>query len=462
MDGRKEGGERVRPEEDPQAAGHGGERIENRGQEKGERQQVPEQVAHVAEVHRKRGDDESEAERRRREEQEDDGKLQRRGSGPDGAENRGDGDGARENGERENEVREPRGHGDGGEHLRRDSRLPEERAVGAERLRGVGERGRHEAPAEDAAEEEESIRPHVGARREDDPEDGRVDEQQEERVQEGPQESERAAAIPGEELATRERDDERTLPPDSLVGREQARQVSDILRRVSSADPGAAPSPAPAVVCERVSKTYPGAQPVLALDSVDLTVPSGQFLAVVGPSGGGKSTLLHLVAGIDAPTSGSIRVGGRDVALLSDRERTLYRRRDVGVVFQFFNLLPHLTVEENVEMPRLLDGRTDARERAADLLERVDLAHRRAAHPYELSGGEMQRAAIARALVTGARLLLADEPTGNLDSRHGAEVLALLDAVRQERGVTLILATHSEAAAQRADRVVRIVDGRLA
>ena len=230
---------------------------------------------------------------------------------------------------------------------------------------------------------------------------------------------------------------------------------------MSSADPGAAPSPAPAVVCERVSKTYPGAQPVLALDFIDLTVPSGQFLAVVGPSGGGKSTLLHLVAGIDAPTSGSIRVGGRDVALLSDRERTLYRRRDVGIVFQFFNLLPHLTVRENVELPRLLDGRTDARERAAELLLRVDLAHRSAAHPYELSGGEMQRAAIARALVTGARLLLADEPTGNLDSRHGAEVLALLDSVRQERGVTLVLATHSEAAARRADRIVQIVDGRL-
>jgi putative ABC transport system ATP-binding protein len=230
---------------------------------------------------------------------------------------------------------------------------------------------------------------------------------------------------------------------------------------VSSAGPVAAPSPAPAVVCERVSKTYSGAQPVLALDAVDLTVPSGEFLAVVGPSGGGKSTLLHLVAGIDAPTSGSIRVGGRDIALLSDRERTLYRRRDVGVVFQFFNLLPHLTVRENVELPRLLDGRADARERAADLLERVDLAHRSAAHPYELSGGEMQRAAIARALVTGAKLLLADEPTGNLDSRHGAEVLALLDSVRRERGVTLVLATHSEAAARRADRIVQIVDGRL-
>lgn len=230
---------------------------------------------------------------------------------------------------------------------------------------------------------------------------------------------------------------------------------------MSSAGPGAAPSPAPAVVCERVSKTYPGAQPVVALDSVDLTVPSGEFLAIVGPSGGGKSTLLHLVAGIDSPTSGSIRVGGRDVAALSDRDRTLYRRRDVGVVFQFFNLLPHLTVRENVLLPRLLDGHADAGDRARELLARVDLAHRSDAHPYELSGGEMQRAAIARALVTGSRLLLADEPTGNLDSRHGAEVLSLLDEVRRERGVTLVLATHSETAARRADRIVELTDGKL-
>ncbi|MEP6470399.1 MAG: ABC transporter ATP-binding protein [Acidobacteriota bacterium] len=202
-------------------------------------------------------------------------------------------------------------------------------------------------------------------------------------------------------------------------------------------------------------------EPVVALDSVDLAIAAGEFLAVVGPSGGGKSTLLHLVAGIDRATSGSIRVGGRDVATLSERELTLYRRREVGVVFQFFNLLPHLTVRENVELPRLLDGKRDAAARARDLLDRVDLARRRDAYPGELSGGEMQRAAIARGLVTGARLLLADEPTGNLDSRHGEEVLSLLDEVRRERGVTLILATHSEVAARRADRIVELADGKV-
>ena len=231
---------------------------------------------------------------------------------------------------------------------------------------------------------------------------------------------------------------------------------------MSSPDARAAPSPPPAVLCERVSKIYPAARPVVALDAIDLAVRAGEFLAVVGPSGGGKSTLLHVVAGIDRATSGSVRVGGRDLATLSERDLTLYRRREVGVVFQFFNLLPHLTVRENVELPRLLDGKRDAAARAEELLRRVDLESRRDAYPGELSGGEMQRAAIARGLVTGARLLLADEPTGNLDSRHGAEVLALLDEVRRERGVTLILATHSEAAARRADRTVELADGKLA
>ena len=206
---------------------------------------------------------------------------------------------------------------------------------------------------------------------------------------------------------------------------------------------------------------YDGPLAVVALDGIDLEVASGEFVAVVGPSGCGKSTLLHLLAAIDRPTSGEILVDGRDLAALPESERTLYRRRDVGLVFQFFNLLPHLDVAENVALPRRLDGRADAPDRARDLLARVGLAHRAAAHPYELSGGEMQRVAIARALVTGARLLLADEPTGNLDSRNGEQVLERLEEVRRERGVTLLLATHSDAAARRADRVVEMRDGRL-
>ena len=218
---------------------------------------------------------------------------------------------------------------------------------------------------------------------------------------------------------------------------------------------------APAVSCRAVSKVYAGVEPVVALDRLDLEVPAGAFLALVGESGSGKSTLLHLLGGIDRPTSGQIHVGGREVGALAERELVLYRRREVGMVFQFFNLLPHLTVRENVELPRRLDGGADAADRAGRLLGRVGLARRGDAHPYELSGGEMQRVAIARALSTGARLLLADEPTGNLDSRNGEEVLRLLDEIRRERGVTMLLATHSFAAAAHADRVVIVRDGKI-
>ena len=218
----------------------------------------------------------------------------------------------------------------------------------------------------------------------------------------------------------------------------------------------------PAVSCRAVSKVYAGGEPVVALERLDLVAAAGEFLALVGESGSGKSTLLHLIGGIDRPTSGEIRVGERAIERLTESALVLYRRREVGMVFQFFNLLPHLTVRQNVELPGRLDGREDAALRAGELLERVGLSARAGAYPYELSGGEMQRVAIARGLATGARLLLADEPTGNLDSRHGNEVLRLLDEVRRERGVTLLLATHSAAAAERADRTVELRDGRIA
>ncbi len=215
------------------------------------------------------------------------------------------------------------------------------------------------------------------------------------------------------------------------------------------------------VVFENATKVYGGAPGTAALDRVDLRIEAGEFVAIVGPSGCGKSTLLHLCGGIDTATSGRVRVSGRDLALLSERDLTLYRRRTVGTVFQFFNLIPALTVRENVELPLALDESPDAAPRARELLERVGLADRADAYPYELSGGQMQRVAVARAVAARPSLLLADEPTGNLDSSAGAAVLDLMNSLRRDAGVTVVLATHSPEAARRADRVVNLKDGRV-
>ena len=206
-----------------------------------------------------------------------------------------------------------------------------------------------------------------------------------------------------------------------------------------------------------------GTEDVVALDGVDLTVVEGEAVALVGPSGSGKSTLLHLAGGLDVPDAGTVRIDGSDLAGLSVAERARLRRRDVGFVFQFFHLLPSLTVAENVELPLLLDGRRGraAHAAVADVLERVGVGHRSGHLPGELSGGEMQRAAIARALVGGPRLLLADEPTGNLDSTTGRAVLDLLSSLVRDAGTTLVMVTHDEAAAARTGRVVRLLDGQL-
>jgi ABC-type lipoprotein export system ATPase subunit len=214
-----------------------------------------------------------------------------------------------------------------------------------------------------------------------------------------------------------------------------------------------------------VTKHYRrGAEDVPALRGVDLEVAEGEAVAIVGPSGSGKSTLLHLAGGLDVPDAGTVRIDGRDMADLSMAERARLRRREVGFVFQFFHLLPSLSVAENVELPLLLDGRRGraARSHVADALDRVGVAHRAGHLPGELSGGEMQRAAIARALVGGPRVVLADEPTGNLDSVTGRVVLDLLSSLVSEAGTTLVMVTHDEAAAARTGRVVRLLDGRLA
>jgi ABC-type lipoprotein export system ATPase subunit len=207
-----------------------------------------------------------------------------------------------------------------------------------------------------------------------------------------------------------------------------------------------------------------GAGDVRAVDGVSLSVPRGQRLAVVGRSGSGKSTLLHLIAGLEPPTSGEVWVDGVDLAGLDDDHRTRRRRESIGIVYQFFNLLPTLSVLENVALPALLGGASlaSASARAEELVGRVGLTARRDARPHTLSGGELQRAAIARALVHRPAVILADEPTGNLDTRTAAQVMGLLSELTGDAGATLVLVTHSLEAAKVAERVVELSDGRVA
>ncbi len=195
------------------------------------------------------------------------------------------------------------------------------------------------------------------------------------------------------------------------------------------------------------------------LDHVDLEIAEGEFIAILGRSGSGKSTLFNLISGIDQPRGGVIRMDGRDLSNLNERDRTLFRRRHIGFIYQFFNLLPTLTVRENLLLPLELNGLPP--QRADELLEAVALSDRAAAYPDRLSGGEQQRVAIARALVHDPRLVLADEPTGNLDLQTGQRILEMLDRLVREAGKTLVLATHSRAVAERADRVLALVDGRF-
>ena len=211
-----------------------------------------------------------------------------------------------------------------------------------------------------------------------------------------------------------------------------------------------------------LKKTYPqGKQSVEVLRGLDVTVDQGEFVAVVGPSGSGKTTFMQLVGGLDRPSAGSVRLAGEPLETFSDARLSAFRRRKLGFVFQFFHLLPTLSAEENVCLPRLLDGETYARvaPAAAALLERVGLGARRHHRPDQLSGGEMQRVAIARALVADPVLILADEPTGNLDSKTGQLVLQLFRDTVKERGQTVIMVTHDPRAAALADRVIGLRDG---
>jgi predicted ABC-type transport system involved in lysophospholipase L1 biosynthesis ATPase subunit len=219
---------------------------------------------------------------------------------------------------------------------------------------------------------------------------------------------------------------------------------------------------AEAVRLTHVSKTFlQGDSPVRVLDDVDLSIASGETVAIVGRSGSGKSTLLHLAAGLTDPDRGEVVVAGTKLAGASATARALLRRRRIGFVFQFFHLLPALTVLENVALPLVLDGRSDADVQAMTLLKRVGLQARASHRPAQLSGGEMQRVAVARALVIAPSLVLADEPTGSLDAANGADVLSLLRAGVDDAGASLLLVTHDAAVAAAADRVLTLVDGQL-
>jgi putative ABC transport system ATP-binding protein len=218
------------------------------------------------------------------------------------------------------------------------------------------------------------------------------------------------------------------------------------------------------VKTENLKKSYQmGDVEVSALRQVDLVVSEGEFVAIMGPSGSGKSTLLHLLGGLDGPSDGEITLAGRRLSRLSDDELTLIRRRQIGFVFQFYNLLPTLTAAENVALPLLIDGRSPDRgaARVDGLLEMVGLSDRRDHRPAQLSGGEQQRVAIARALANEPQIVLADEPTGNLDSNSGAQVLALLRRANRELGATIVMVTHDPRAAAFADRIIFLKDGQI-
>ncbi|MEP6787281.1 MAG: ABC transporter ATP-binding protein [Acidobacteriota bacterium] len=214
---------------------------------------------------------------------------------------------------------------------------------------------------------------------------------------------------------------------------------------------------------ENVTKSYGGEDSVLALNGIDIELVRGERIAVMGQSGSGKSTFLNMMCGLDAPTSGKVMFDGRDLALMSDDERTRLRREQIGMVFQTFNLMPTLSGIENVSLPLRLNGMAagSSAKRADKMIERVGLTARSGHRPDEMSGGERQRIAIARALIFDPPVLLADEPTGNLDSHTGDEILHLLDDIHAEFGTTIVLVTHNEQAAMHCERQVTLLDGQI-
>lgn len=214
--------------------------------------------------------------------------------------------------------------------------------------------------------------------------------------------------------------------------------------------------------CEKVSKIYgSGASQVTALDQVDLSVEKGEFVAIIGASGSGKSTLLHILGSVDRPTSGKVTVGETDLSTLNPTEAAIFRRRKVGLIYQFYNLIPTVTVRKNILMPLLLDRREPNREYYDRVVGMLGIADKLECFPNELSGGQQQRAAIARSLIYRPALLLADEPTGNLDQKNSGEILDMFKLSNRSLGQTILLITHDERIALEADRIITIEDGRI-
>ncbi len=213
---------------------------------------------------------------------------------------------------------------------------------------------------------------------------------------------------------------------------------------------------------ENLSKIYgSGEGEVRALDGVSFSVPKGQFLAIIGPSGSGKSTMLHILGGVDRPTSGKVFLEGQDVFAQDEDHLAIFRRRQVGLIYQFYNLIPVLNVTENITLPVLLDGRKVDQKRLEELIRELNLTGREKHLPNQLSGGQQQRVSIGRALMNAPALLLADEPTGNLDSRNSQEIVSLLKKANRQYGQTLIIITHDESIALQADRIISLEDGRI-
>ncbi|MFA5675295.1 MAG: ABC transporter ATP-binding protein [Christensenellales bacterium] len=213
---------------------------------------------------------------------------------------------------------------------------------------------------------------------------------------------------------------------------------------------------------DKLCKIYgKGANQVIALDNVSLTIKKGEFVAVIGASGSGKSTLLHIIGGVDLPTSGNVYLDGEDVYSRGSEKLAVFRRRQVGLIYQFYNLIPTLTVEENISLPVLIDKKKVNKQRLNELLDLLNLSERRGHLPNQLSGGQQQRVSIGRALMNNPAIILADEPTGNLDSKSGLDIINLLKLSNEKYGQTLIIVTHDKNIALKADRIIEISDGKV-